>query len=156
MKKFIILASLILSTSSAFAHGGGLNSQGCHNKTSDGTYHCHRSQNDTNSQSQSKTNSTKEGHTYCVIPNNRNYNFHYSVTETGFFMIDKFGVSSWVPLTGKNNVGSYIKKNTSTVLEIVNDKKKRKMIFNKRTKQVFVEWVTFWGVNMDTYGNCSK
>ncbi|WP_112322022.1 YHYH domain-containing protein [Oceanibium sediminis] len=26
----------------AAAHGGGLNSQGCHNKTSDGTYHCHR------------------------------------------------------------------------------------------------------------------
>jgi len=42
MKK--IIAALIItavSTTSALAHGGGLNSQGCHNNHSNGTYHCH-------------------------------------------------------------------------------------------------------------------
>jgi hypothetical protein len=27
----------------SFAHGGGLNAQGCHNETATGGYHCHRS-----------------------------------------------------------------------------------------------------------------
>ena len=35
---------LVMPISTAFAHGGGLNAQGCHNQKSNGTYHCHRSQ----------------------------------------------------------------------------------------------------------------
>jgi len=169
MKKFTILMGLFLATvitGSAFAHGGGLNSQGCHNKTSDGTYHCHRSQNKTNKQSQPKNN-IKEGYS-CVatqssLDKNLAYNqsiaqrtFYYNVSETGFFMTDTNGSSSWVPLTGKNNFGSYIKTNISTVLEVVNDKKKSRMTFNKRTGEFFVEWVNFWGVSHDGYGTCSK
>ena len=38
----LILACSALSTYS-FAHGGGLNAQGCHNETATGGYHCHRS-----------------------------------------------------------------------------------------------------------------
>lgn len=34
---------LVMPISTAFAHGGGLNAQGCHNQKSNGTYHCHRS-----------------------------------------------------------------------------------------------------------------
>ncbi len=30
------------ASASAFAHGGGLNAQGCHNDRRQGTYHCHR------------------------------------------------------------------------------------------------------------------
>lgn len=38
----LVLAAMFSGAVPASAHGGGLNSQGCHNKTSDGTYHCHR------------------------------------------------------------------------------------------------------------------
>lgn len=37
-----LLAAMTLSAP-AFAHGGGLNSQGCHNNRKTGDYHCHRS-----------------------------------------------------------------------------------------------------------------
>jgi len=42
MKK-IIAATLIatVTATSALAHGGGLNSNGCHNQHSNGSYHCH-------------------------------------------------------------------------------------------------------------------
>ena len=41
MKK--LLAVVVISTfaSAAFAHSGGTNSDGCHNDTKKGTYHCH-------------------------------------------------------------------------------------------------------------------
>lgn len=32
----------IVAVASAFAHSGGLNSEGCHNDRKNGTYHCHR------------------------------------------------------------------------------------------------------------------
>jgi hypothetical protein len=35
-----ILASLMIS--SVFAHGGGLDSYGCHHNRKEGGYHCHR------------------------------------------------------------------------------------------------------------------
>lgn len=46
--KRLIAATLIatVTATSAFAHGGGLNSQGCHNQHSNNTYHCHRQNND--------------------------------------------------------------------------------------------------------------
>lgn len=39
-----ILAGLIVvsATAPAFAHGGGLNKQGCHHNRKTGDYHCHR------------------------------------------------------------------------------------------------------------------
>lgn len=46
MKKMCSLLLIITcSTLSiySFAHGGGLNAQGCHNETATGGYHCHRS-----------------------------------------------------------------------------------------------------------------
>jgi hypothetical protein len=33
-----------LSPLAAFAHGGGLNAEGCHNNRKTGDYHCHRAQ----------------------------------------------------------------------------------------------------------------
>ena len=44
--KNLIAATLIatVTATSAFAHGGGLNQNGCHNQHSNGTYHCHRPQ----------------------------------------------------------------------------------------------------------------
>lgn len=38
----IIGIAAALAAASAFAHGGGLNSEGCHNNRKTGDYHCHR------------------------------------------------------------------------------------------------------------------
>ena len=39
---FSIIGYMALGASIAFAHGGRLNAEGCHNQNSDRTYHCHR------------------------------------------------------------------------------------------------------------------
>ena len=38
-----VLAASLLAAPSAYAHGGGLNAEGCHNNRKTGDYHCHRS-----------------------------------------------------------------------------------------------------------------
>lgn len=43
MRVVVILSLVMLPTSPLLAHGGGLNSEGCHNDRKGGTgYHCHR------------------------------------------------------------------------------------------------------------------
>ncbi len=46
MRLFPVIASTIvlltIGSSTAFAHGGRLNSEGCHNNRKTGDYHCHR------------------------------------------------------------------------------------------------------------------
>ena len=43
MKRFSpVLLLLGLLPGGAFAHGGGLNAEGCHNNRKTGDYHCHR------------------------------------------------------------------------------------------------------------------
>lgn len=37
-----LLASPLSLSTTAFAHGGGLNADGCHNDRKNGGYHCHR------------------------------------------------------------------------------------------------------------------
>lgn len=41
MKKLMLVLATMTLVSTAFAHGGGTNSAGCHNDTKRGTYHCH-------------------------------------------------------------------------------------------------------------------
>jgi hypothetical protein len=41
---FVLLSVGLMAASEAFAHGGGLNAQGCHNNRKTGDYHCHRTQ----------------------------------------------------------------------------------------------------------------
>ncbi|RYD50620.1 MAG: YHYH domain-containing protein [Sphingobacteriales bacterium] len=41
MKYIAFVAAALLLSTSAFAHSGGTNSQGCHNDHKNGTYHCH-------------------------------------------------------------------------------------------------------------------
>lgn len=46
MKNFILVIFAIFAFGSSnliFAHGGGLNKDGCHNNRKTGEYHCHRS-----------------------------------------------------------------------------------------------------------------
>ncbi|HEX8612409.1 MAG TPA: YHYH domain-containing protein [Telluria sp.] len=41
---WILTVIFLLSAPNALAHGGGLNSEGCHNNRRTGDYHCHRAQ----------------------------------------------------------------------------------------------------------------
>ena len=38
--------AVLMNSPPTFAHGGGLNSQGCHNNRKTGDYHCHRTASD--------------------------------------------------------------------------------------------------------------
>lgn len=42
MGRHFLAITLVLPTPVAFAHGGGLNAEGCHNNRKTGDYHCHR------------------------------------------------------------------------------------------------------------------
>lgn len=60
LSKFIFAIFLSLSSFNLFAHGGGLNSEGCHNDRKQGTYHCHRYKNPSTDLNQNiKNNSEK-------------------------------------------------------------------------------------------------
>ena len=41
MKKLMVVIFTLTFASTAMAHSGGTNSEGCHNDTKRGTYHCH-------------------------------------------------------------------------------------------------------------------
>lgn len=43
MRCILLIGLLIVATTPAFAHGGRLNKDGCHNDRRSGGYHCHRS-----------------------------------------------------------------------------------------------------------------
>ena len=47
--KTVFLVFIILISSQAFSHGGGLNKDGCHNDRKKGEYHCHNSSGQKNS-----------------------------------------------------------------------------------------------------------
>lgn len=44
MKRLMLILALLAISPVAYAHGGGLNAQGCHNNRKTGDYHCHRPQ----------------------------------------------------------------------------------------------------------------
>ena len=41
MKKLILIIALATTSITVFAHGGGLDKNGCHKETKTGTRHCH-------------------------------------------------------------------------------------------------------------------
>ena len=47
MKNLFISFLFYIFTFSIFPHGGGLNSEGCHNNRKTGGYHCHRKKQET-------------------------------------------------------------------------------------------------------------
>lgn len=42
MRKTYLACALLLCSELCYAHGGGLNAEGCHNNRKTGDYHCHR------------------------------------------------------------------------------------------------------------------
>ncbi|NOL46245.1 MAG: thermonuclease family protein [Synechococcus sp. MIT S9220] len=47
---FYLLITILATVPAVQAHGGGLNSQGCHTNKSNGNYHCHRGDDNSSSQ----------------------------------------------------------------------------------------------------------
>jgi len=66
----IFLIGLISASTNSWAHGGRLNSEGCHNDTKAGTYHCHRSS------TKSKTSNSNASVSY----NRKNWKFRSSAS----------------------------------------------------------------------------
>lgn len=149
MKKIVsALALTAVTATSAFAHGGGLNSQGCHNKTSDGTYHCHRQQ----SKASVDTTTNKRAHSLpkqtCTITDStmRNWTglqFSIHADKEGVWMKDWQGGSAFIPHFGQNGQGSFVKQNNSHFLEVANNKKRTGIKFNKKTKSATLKWQGF-------------
>lgn len=85
LKCFAIMLYL-LAVRSAFAHGGGLNSEGCHTNRKTGDYHCHRipavqpvapqrQQQDATSRQPPTCYTGPRGGTYTITPSGKkNYN----------------------------------------------------------------------------------
>ena len=78
-----LVASLsICSLSPALPHGGGLNSQGCHNEYARGSYHCHRVGRDGRTEQPSPRlkgpSAETNGQTIKYIPYSRNLYFYRS------------------------------------------------------------------------------
>ena len=86
-KRLFSIIILFIIGSNAFAHGGGLNSEGCHTNHKTGDYHCHRipvAPQPAASQSQQQGASSKQpptcytgprGGTYTISPSGKkNYN----------------------------------------------------------------------------------
>ena len=46
LRMALVSLLIVAPVSDALAHGGGLNSEGCHNETATGGYHCHRNKDD--------------------------------------------------------------------------------------------------------------
>lgn len=55
--RLIATIAILAMPVTAFAHGGGLNKEGCHNNRSTGDYHCHRGSGSSSSSSPSSSSS---------------------------------------------------------------------------------------------------
>ena len=66
--KYVLLAILVtlLSFSKSFSHSGGTNSEGCHNQTSNNTYHCHKPKSYSKKTSKSGTLKVVDGDTIHI------------------------------------------------------------------------------------------
>ena len=88
-----VLSGLLLLPMLAWAHGGGLNAEGCHNNHKTGDYHCHRTppskpvQNTqpaaaTAQQDQPVCYTGPKGGTYTITPSGKkNYKRYWSVID---------------------------------------------------------------------------
>lgn len=65
MRLIIVLLAASLACGTAAAHGGGLDSKGCHTDPKTGRYHCHRSQRSALSASEPKAEGGCQAKSYC-------------------------------------------------------------------------------------------
>jgi len=98
MKYFIVIFYFFLS-SNVFSHGGGLNKQGCHNRSSTGDYHCHQGSNSQSKPSKSGSVSVSNEETFnnrlakhlggkTEVTYNYDYNIKGSPSLTAYIRID--------------------------------------------------------------------
>lgn len=77
-KKFLAVIATYFLSQLVFAHGGGLNSDGCHNEKKTGGYHCHRS-------TSSKAKTATRSNTLIYNRSDFQYRSYTSSTSVGFY-----------------------------------------------------------------------
>jgi len=100
-----ILQTLLLSLTmslGAYGHGGGLNSEGCHNERKTGGYHCHKSTNH-NTALQSKSDNK------LYFRDDFNYNSYRPTATVGFYsgqICSSINIDHIVSLKDAHNSGA--------------------------------------------------
>lgn len=86
--KLLIFYLFYFFSISAFPHGGGLNSEGCHNNRKTGDYHCHRKKQNTYKE---KPQYEKKQNSYSVKYNRKlfQYKSYPPNTDTGFYTLSR-------------------------------------------------------------------
>ena len=87
LKILLLLVSFQIH-SNLFSHGGGLNSEGCHNNRKTGDYHCHRKKQNTYKEKQQYE---KKQNTYSGKYNRKSFQYksYPSNTDIGFYTLSR-------------------------------------------------------------------
>lgn len=102
LKFFIIVLSVFL-THQASSHGGGLNSDGCHNEKKIGGYHCHRSPSPKITPSSASSNKSYNRNDYA-------YRSYRANTSEGFYtgrICSSINIDHIVSLKDAHESGAY-------------------------------------------------
>ena len=88
IKNLFILFLFSIFTSSVFSHGGGLNSEGCHNNRKTGDYHCHRKKQKTYKE---KPQYEKKQNSYSGKYNRKSFQYksYPPNTDIGFYTLSR-------------------------------------------------------------------
>ena len=88
IKKFFIFFLYYIFTTALFPHGGGLNSEGCHNNRKTGDYHCHRKKQKTYKE---KSQHEKKQKSYSEKYNRKSFKYksYPSNTDIGFYTLSR-------------------------------------------------------------------
>ena len=112
--KFIFLATSLLLSQLAFSHGGGLNSEGCHNKKNTGDYHCHRS---TSAETTGPTRSNASAYDRSDF----NYRSYKPSTSIGFYTgktCSMMNIDHLVSLKDAHESGAYVWSDSKKVAHV--------------------------------------
>ena len=88
MKNSLIFFLFYIFTLPAFSHGGGLNSEGCHNNRKTGDYHCHRKKQKTYKE---KPQYEKKQNSYSGKYNRKSFQYksYPPNTDIGFYTLSR-------------------------------------------------------------------
>ena len=88
MKNLFIFSLFYIFTASVFSHGGGLNSEGCHNNRKTGDYHCHKKKQKTHKKNQQYE---KKQNSYSRKYNRKSFQYksYLPNTDVGFYTLSR-------------------------------------------------------------------
>ena len=122
IKKFFIFFLYYIFTTALFPHGGGLNSEGCHNNRKTGDYHCHRKKQKTYKE---KPQYEKKQNSYSGKYNRKSFQYksYPPNTDIGFYTLSMCdtNIDHVVSLKDAHNSGASF-WNNSLKEQFANDK----------------------------------